>query len=99
MALDVRLPVPNVPYFDRRNELHDHSQKIAHYPTGCHPAYSVFATGVRVELIHYEKRQSSLTAKGKQLQKDLYLLQREIAKVEEQLTSTVEHTTLHLGLP
>ena len=50
-----------------------------------------------VELIHYEKRQSSLTAKGKQLQKDLYLLQREIAKVEEQLTSTVEHTTLSFG--
>jgi len=47
VALDVRLPVPNVPYFGRRNELHDHSQKIAHYPTGCHPAYSVFATGVR----------------------------------------------------
>lgn len=50
-----------------------------------------------VELIHYEKRQLSLTAKGKQLQKDLYLLQREIAKVEEQLTSTVEHNTLVFG--
>lgn len=50
-----------------------------------------------VELIHYEKRQLSLTSKGKQLQKDLYLLQREIAKVEEQLTSTVEHTTLSFG--
>ena len=28
-----------------------------------------------VELIHYENRQLSLTAKGKQLQNDLYLLQ------------------------
>lgn len=50
-----------------------------------------------VELIHYEKRRLSLTAKGKQLQKDLYLLQREIAKVQEQLTSTAEHTTLTFG--
>ncbi|MFL2133483.1 LysR substrate-binding domain-containing protein [Desemzia sp. FAM 24101] len=50
-----------------------------------------------VELIHYEKRKLSLTAKGKQLQKDLYLLQREIAKVQEQLTSTVEHNTLVFG--
>ncbi|MCI3028394.1 LysR family transcriptional regulator [Desemzia sp. C1] len=50
-----------------------------------------------VELIHYEKRKLSLTAKGKKLQKDLYLLQREIAKVQEQLTSTVEHNTLVFG--
>lgn len=50
-----------------------------------------------VELIRYESRQLSLTAKGKQLQKDLYLLQREIAKVQEQLTSTIEHTNLTFG--
>ncbi len=50
-----------------------------------------------VELIHYENRQLSLTAKGKQLQNDLYLLQREITKVQKQLASTVEHTTLTFG--
>ncbi|WP_158305245.1 LysR family transcriptional regulator [Carnobacterium sp. 17-4] len=50
-----------------------------------------------VELIRYENRQLSLTAKGKQLQKDLYLLQREITKVQKQLASTVEHTTLIFG--
>ncbi len=50
-----------------------------------------------VELIRYENRQLSLTAKGKQLQKDLYLLQREITKVQKQLSSTIEHTTLTFG--
>ncbi|WP_236005893.1 LysR family transcriptional regulator [Desemzia sp. RIT 804] len=50
-----------------------------------------------IELMHYENRQLSLTAKGKQLQKDLYLLQREITKVQEQLASTVEHTNLTFG--
>ena len=50
-----------------------------------------------VELIRYENRQLSLTAKGKQLKKDLYLLQREITKVQKQLASTVEHTTLTFG--
>lgn len=50
-----------------------------------------------VELIRYENRQLSLTAKGMQLQKDLYLLQREITKVQKQLASTVEHTILTFG--
>lgn len=50
-----------------------------------------------VELIHYENRQLSLTAKGKQLQRDLYLLQREIDKVQEQLISTIDHTRLTFG--
>lgn len=50
-----------------------------------------------VELIHYENRQLTLTAKGKQLQKDLYLLQREITKVQEQLAATTNHMVLKFG--
>ncbi|WP_234987876.1 helix-turn-helix domain-containing protein [Carnobacterium iners] len=40
---------------------------------------------LNTELLHYENRQLTLTKKGKQLQKDLLLLQKEIRQIQKKL--------------
>lgn len=50
-----------------------------------------------VELVHYEGRQLTITEKGKQLQKDLLLLQKEIQQIQEQLNPKEESPSFAFG--
>lgn len=52
---------------------------------------------LEVELVHYEGRQLTITEKGKQLQKDLFLLQKEIQQIQEQLNPKEESPFFTFG--
>ncbi|WP_414838531.1 LysR family transcriptional regulator [Carnobacterium sp. TMP28] len=52
---------------------------------------------LNVELLHYENRQVTLTKKGKQLQKDLLLLQKEIQQIQKKLAPKMEAPSFIFG--
>lgn len=52
---------------------------------------------LEVELVQYEGRQVTITEKGKQLQKSLLLLQKEIQQIQEQLHPKTESPSFTFG--
>ena len=52
---------------------------------------------LNVDLLHYENRQLTLTKKGKQLQKDLLLLQKEIIQIQKKLAPEEEAPSFIFG--
>ena len=52
---------------------------------------------LNVDLLHYKNRQLTLTKKGKQLQKDLLLLQKEITQIQKKLAPEEEAPSFMFG--